>query len=426
MGTENKSSTNSVVHRLVEEQYNRYPYPAAQENLDDFIRNRSYQAGCPSRFSHLYWPFRDKRTDLDILVAGCGTMQAPKFAVNLPGSRFVAIDICENSIEHTNRLLDLHDIRNVTTRKLAIEDVGDLGREFDLVVSTGVLHHLPDPVQGLDALRGVLRDDGSMYLMLYGKYGRDGVYVMQDLFRRAGLSAASATPEDLLAIRRTLEMLPAHHPVSAKKHYFNRFQVGDEELVDLFLHPQDRGYSLPDIYDYLDECGMKLQSMLFRAHYAPRCSHLAGLGLMDRISSLPDAEQLAIGELYRAAVHMHFFIACKQTRDSGDAIINLDAPDWKSLIPVSSPAIRQRKVGSGSATITEVSSPLHQFEDIRCTLTAGEAAFLGMSNGSMTIDAIQAATMTVFSELADDETLRDFNKKMLDYDLMTFRGDGHP
>jgi hypothetical protein len=34
------------------------------------------------------------------------------------------------------------------------------------------LHHLPDPQAGLRALCAVLKDDGALALMLYGKYGR--------------------------------------------------------------------------------------------------------------------------------------------------------------------------------------------------------------------------------------------------------------
>ena len=355
------------VHRLVRDQYDRYPYPAAQENLSDFISKKSFQAGCPSKYFHLYWPFREKRLDLDILVAGCGTMQAPKFALNLPDARITAIDICDNSIEHTNRLLKLHHINNVTTLKLPVEDVADLEKEFDLVISTGVLHHLPDPAEGLDALRSVLRADGSMYLMLYGKYGRDGIYYLQDMIGRTGLTASSVTPADLAAIRQLLDLLPPHHPLAAKRHFFNNFHVGDEELVDLFLHPQDRGYSVPDITHYLDGCGMKLKSMLFRAHYAPRCCGLVSSGWMERINLLPDTEQLAIGELFRAAVHMHFFIACKKTRHEKDYLIDLDLPEWISLVPVRSPALRQESINTPDGTKAVIYPPLHQFSNIRCT-----------------------------------------------------------
>ena len=150
------------------------------------------------------------------------------------------IDICDNSIEHTNRLNKLHNINNVTTLKLPVEDVAELGKEFDLIISTGVLHHLPDPAEGLEALQSVLRADGSMYLMLYGKYGRDGIYYLQEMLRRTGLTASSVTPAELAAIRQLIDLLPPHHPVAAKKHFFNNFQVGDEELVDLLLHSQER------------------------------------------------------------------------------------------------------------------------------------------------------------------------------------------
>jgi SAM-dependent methyltransferase len=419
-----ENTNREVIHRLVKNQYDRYPYPAAQENLTDFISRKSFQAGCPSVFSHLYWPHREKRLNLDILVAGCGTMQAPKFAVNLPDARITAIDICDNSIEHTNRLLRLHDIRNVITRRLPVEDAATLGKEFDLVVSTGVLHHLPDPAEGLDALQSVLRTDGSMYLMLYGKYGRDGIYYLQELFRRAGLSAASVTPADLALVRQLLELLPPHHPVATRADFFKRFDVGDEELVDLFLHPQDRGYSIPDITRLLDGGGMKLQSMLFRAHYAPRCSGLAASGLMGRVNLLPDIEQLAIGELFRAAVHMHFFIACRKDRDEEGYLLDLDAPQWKSLIPVRSPVLQQEMVATTSGNRAMLYSPMHQFSDIRCVLREEELALFDLSNNRLTIGEIQTAVATRFPVVSDDNLVREFYRKMLDHDYLSYRGPG--
>ena len=412
------------VHRLVSDQYDRYPYPAAQPNLADFIGRKSCQAGCPSQFFHLYWPFREKRLDLDILVAGCGTMQAPKFALNLPRARITAIDIGENSIHHTNRLLRLHDIRNVATQRMPIEDVGGLGKQFDLVISTGVLHHLPDPAEGLRALQSVLRPDGSMYLMLYGRYGRDGIYYLQDMLRRIGLSAATVTSTELDSIRQLASLLPAYHPLVAKQQFFNQFRVGDEELVDLFLHPQDRGYSVPDIVHYLDSCNMKLQTMLFRAHYAPGCCGLAASGLMERISRLPDIEQLAIGELYRAAVHMHFFIACRKERPASSYLTDLNSPAWKSLIPVRSPVIRQEPLATTSGYRARIYSPMHQFSDIGCMLDEAEMALFGLSDNRLTIGEIQAVTATGHAGLADDDVVREFYRKMFDYDYLSFRGQG--
>jgi hypothetical protein len=44
--------------------------------------------------------------------------------------------------------------------------------------STGVLHHLPDPAEGLKALSSIIEPS-----MFYGKLGRIGIYPLQDAFR---------------------------------------------------------------------------------------------------------------------------------------------------------------------------------------------------------------------------------------------------
>ncbi len=410
------------IHRLVEDQYQKFPYPAAEDDLTGFIENRAFQSGCPSRFFHLYWPFRQKDTRLDILVAGCGTMQAPKFALNLPGARIVAIDLCEHSIEHTNKLLKKHNIENVSTLKLPIEEVATLGKSFDLVISTGVLHHLPEPVEGLKALESVLRADGSMYLMLYGKYGRDGIYYMQDLLRRTGLSASTVSASELTSIRELIRNLPAYHSLSAKRHFFQDFNVGDEELVDLFLHTQDKGYSVPDIADLLDRGGMRLQTMLFRGHYAPGCCGIANSRFMRQIETLDELTQFAIGELYRSAVHMHFFVACKKGRDEKTWRIDFTGSDWKSLIPVAAPAVLQDNHSVPDGYSTTLYSPQHQFEDIRCPVTAMELALFKMANNQNSIEKIQTAVQARYAEVSDDKFVRLFYRKMYDYDFLSFRG----
>ena len=72
-----------------------------------------------------------------------------------------------------------YNLQNLELHQLPIERVGEIGRSFDLVVCTGVLHHLPDPDDGLRALRDVLRPGGAMRLMVYARYGRAGIYMMQ-------------------------------------------------------------------------------------------------------------------------------------------------------------------------------------------------------------------------------------------------------
>ena len=60
------------------------------------------------------------------------------------------------------RLKQQYNLTNLEARQLPIEQAAALGRTFDLIVCTGVLHHLADPDAGLRALRSVLKPDGVM------------------------------------------------------------------------------------------------------------------------------------------------------------------------------------------------------------------------------------------------------------------------
>ena len=134
-----------------------------------------------------YWPDREYKPDLDILIAGCGTNQASVFAFMNPDAKVVAVDISQPSLDHQQYLKDKHGLFNLELDLLPIEELPSLGRDFDLVVSTGVLHHLADPQVGMNAVASCLRPDGAMGIMLYAKYGRIGLEMLQQFFRDLGL-----------------------------------------------------------------------------------------------------------------------------------------------------------------------------------------------------------------------------------------------
>ena len=62
--------------------------------------------GTPAAFFHMYWPYKPFTKEIDILIAGCGTSQAVEFALWQPEARFVAIDLSQPALDHTQMLLD--------------------------------------------------------------------------------------------------------------------------------------------------------------------------------------------------------------------------------------------------------------------------------------------------------------------------------
>src|SRR5215207_10350884 len=161
-----ESGQSDVIADPVVEFYSSHPYPPPLENLDR-ARDLWQDENVHRAEYHLLWPNKEYRAELDVLVAGCGTWQAAKFALCHPAARVVGIDVSPTSLEHTERLKQKYNLTNLETRQLSLENVNDLDHRFDLIISTGVLHHLVDPDTGLRTLRSVLNAEGVMYLMLY-------------------------------------------------------------------------------------------------------------------------------------------------------------------------------------------------------------------------------------------------------------------
>jgi SAM-dependent methyltransferase len=190
--------------------YESHPYPAPIGDLDrhrDLYRNPDRRRA----LSLLLWPTEKSQASREILVAGCGTSQAAIHALREPDALVTAIDISETSLRYTRDLQQKYRLRNLDLHQLAIEQIGELGHIFDQIVCTGVLHHLPDPDIGLRSLRNVLAPRGAMHVMVYGTYGRAGIYMMQEYCRLLGISATEA---ELRELGTTIGALSADHPIA--------------------------------------------------------------------------------------------------------------------------------------------------------------------------------------------------------------------
>jgi SAM-dependent methyltransferase len=184
----------------------------------------------------ILWPDRAYRPSLDVLIAGCGTNQAAVFAFTNPLAKVVAVDISRPSLDHLQYLKDKYRLTNLTLHLLPIESLPTLGLDFDLIVSTGVLHHLADPLVGMKALADCVRPDGVLAVMLYAKYGRIGVELLQSVFHDLGLGQDDASVQ---MVKETISSLAPDHPIQS---YLKiaRDLPSDAAVVDTFLHSRDR------------------------------------------------------------------------------------------------------------------------------------------------------------------------------------------
>lgn len=311
---------------VVAEQYERWVYPAPILDLPAWLAN-NWQWFDPSHAHRTMWPDREYRTGLDILVAGCGSNQGAVLAYTNPTARVVAIDVSQASLDHHRYLADKYALTNLEVLRLPIEDVGTLGREFDLVVTTGVLHHLADPAVGMRALAATLRPDGVLAVMLYAKYGRIGVDMMQSVFRDLGLRQDESS---LAVVRDGIAALAAHHPARTYLEVAPDVDY-DAGLVDTFLHGRERAYTIDECRDLVASAGLVFQDLFLKSSYhAPRDASSA---FFTAVSALPREREWSVMERVNARNACHFFLACRADRPRETYAIDVTTGDPDRYVP---------------------------------------------------------------------------------------------
>jgi SAM-dependent methyltransferase len=364
--------------------YTHHPYPPPVENLDRARHEWRDPNRARAEF-HLFWPAKPYRPDIDILVAGCGTWQAARYALCRPEARVVGIDVSPTSLEHTARLKAQYNLTNLETGQLAIEEAAALGRSFDLIVCTGVLHHLADPDAGLRALRSVLKPDGVMSLMVYAPYGRAGVYMLQDYCRRLGVGTSGQELADLLAV---LKVLPQQHPLVALLRGA-RDGASPDALADALLNPRDRSYSVPQVFELIVRQGLTFRRWYSQAPYLPRCGAIAATPHAKRLLALPEPEQYAAMELWRGTIATHSVVV---SRNDGAPVSMpgafADGDDWRDYVPIRLPGTLciQERLPAGAAGV--LISRYHSSPDLILPIDAREKQMLDAVDGHHTFAAI--------------------------------------
>jgi SAM-dependent methyltransferase len=391
--------------------YESHPYPAPINSLEQRLdRYRDPQRRRAQNL--LLWPLEKPRPDRSILVAGCGTSQAARHALMEPEARVTAIDVSDTSLRHTRDLQRKHDIQNLQLHRLAIERVGELGETFDQIVCTGVLHHLSDPDVGLRSLRDVLARDGAMHIMVYAPYGRVGIYMMQDYCRLLGIGVRDA---DLRDLGETVQALPIDHPIAGVVKRAKDF-ARPNALADALLNPQDRAYSVPQIYDWLERCGLKFGRWYEQAAYLPQCGAIDGAPHRARLAGLPLAAQHAAIELLRGTMDRHSFVAYRDDREREAHPITFDGDAWRSFVPVRLPWTLKVKDRAPRGVAAVLINPSHTYPDLALFIDAAQDRLLTAIDGERSV----AEILDSAGETISDEQGRQFFKRLWEHDLIVF------
>jgi SAM-dependent methyltransferase len=358
---------------IISRQYERWRYPEPIQDLEVWLEN-NWQWYDPVHAHRVLWPDREYRTDLDILIAGCGTNQAAVFAYTNPDAKVVAVDISQPSLDHQQYLKDKYGLHNLELHLLPIEELPTLGLDFDLVVCTGVLMVMADPVAGMKALAECVRRDGAIGIMLYAKSGRIGVELLQSAFRELGLRQDDAS---VRVVRELLSLLPMEHPIRSYLTVASELQY-DTALVDTFLIGRERSYTVDECVDLVGSAGLEFQGWFLKTPYYWH-DLLAPAGeFASAMNALPENKVWSVMESINTVNACHFFMACRPDRPKESYTIDFSTDACLDYVP-----LMRMHCGLSGVEIFRT--------DWRMGLSSAQLPFVQLVDGRRTIREIAAS-----------------------------------
>ncbi len=300
--------TDATDARLAE-QYEAFPYP----RRDPRDEAKRLIVGSPGHLREIdYWVFGARRPvtqPLRALIAGGGTgdatiMLAQQMAREGRPGGVTWLDRSTASLKIAQARAAARGLTNIVWEQRSLLDLPGSGLgPFDYIDCCGVLHHLPDPAEGLRALLSVLAPGGGLGLMVYAPHGRTGVYMLQDALRL--LAPADEAPTARLDVaRRVMRHLPETAWLRRNGFLDDHVNGGDAGLYDLLLNPRDRAFSVRDLHALLAGEGMDVRCWVEPARYDP-IPLLPDPRLRTRIEAMTTIDRAALAEALAGNVSAH-------------------------------------------------------------------------------------------------------------------------
>lgn len=251
------TSVEDTVSKAVQRQYEQNPYPSWE----------SLSIGQPKLYTErIRLEILPHSPELvcstmrpSILIAGCGTgKHAITTATSNKNASVLALDLSYASLGYAKWSADKFGINNIRFGQGDLLKLEEIGEDFDVIESVGVLHHMSDPEAGLKSLLRFLKPNGYVKLGLYSDTSRE---VVKYLRENTDIDDVELSAEGIREYRHflRLKMPNLFRSISGSKDFYTV-----SALRDLILHVQEHRFTFPRLKAMLDDCGLEFLGFVLR------------------------------------------------------------------------------------------------------------------------------------------------------------------
>ena len=236
---------NDSVSIKVKNQYEENPYPR-WTNLGLSIEPRVIKEVIDEINLNIDLKKINFSKNVEILIAGCGTGQhAITTASKYKNAEIFALDLSFNSLAYAKRKAEELNCKNINFIQGDLLDLRKLNKKFDLIESVGVLHHMADPLLGLETLTDCLNEDSLMLIGLYSEEARKNIANIRQVINSLEIKT---TKKNIINFRKNI--FENNNPKWESIKYSPDF-YSTSGVRDLLFHVQEHRFTIQKIRDYL-------------------------------------------------------------------------------------------------------------------------------------------------------------------------------
>ncbi len=243
---------NNNISSSVKKQYEDNPYPRWIKTAIPSLSPCSIESVCKETKLNIHDEIIYKTKSPKILIAGCGTGQhSIGTSSRFRDSEVLAVDLSLSSLAYAERKTFELGINNIEYVQSDILNLDKLDKKFDIIESSGVLHHMENPIIGWETLVNLLKSGGLMKIGLYSELARKNIIRIRNEIKELKINSDEDSMREFR--KKIIFSSSNHHKQISLSHDFYSLS----NFRDLLFHVTEHRFSLIEIKQILNKLNLK-------------------------------------------------------------------------------------------------------------------------------------------------------------------------